>query len=124
MRTLGLLALLLLAGCSAHNSGLPSVGTFLTVDNPNAVFCMTHDAEMKLVGYAKAKNRDEFASMLLGSGGICLGLHGQKVVVTEIDPKNLLVGVRLADTPNGGTIWTYWPTLTASAAPSNSGPSS
>lgn len=124
MRFLGFLALLVLAACSPRNNGLPSIGTQVAVDNPNAIFCMTHDAEMKLVGYATAKNRQGFASMLLGGGGMCLGLRGQKVVVTELDPKNLLVGVRLADSPNGGTIWTYWPTLTTSAGPSTSDRSS
>jgi len=110
MRYLIVIAVIILAGCSgaASSSSMPKVGFIFTENNPYAVMCPTREMELQLTQAANTKDASKVGAMLLGQGGICVPskyFHGAAFEVVQIDEVNGFVGIRLADSPNGGTMW-------------------
>lgn len=94
----------LLIGCTA--STLPQVGQSLRLKSP-VIVCPTRDLTLRLLSAARAKDTQGFLGEMLGHGGVCVQIpSGVSVVVTSIDSSQMLVGIRLSDAENGGTVWT------------------
>lgn len=86
-------------------SALPKPG-FEFVAKPGFVVCPTQSMIRDIIGYSGQNDIPKFTSMLLGHGGTCLSSEwGVKWVVVEFDTTKTLVGIRLANTPNGGVAW-------------------
>lgn len=111
MRYLVIIAVIILVGCSGavSSDSMPKIGLIFTENDPNTVMCPTREMLFELTQAANDKDTSKFSAMFLGHGGMCMTsnyFHGAAFEVIEIDEANGFVGLRLADTPNGGTMWT------------------
>ena len=86
-----------------NSATIPQIGTVFTAHRGYAV-CPSLQLAQSMLDLMIKNDTSSVTAMMLSNGGVCMNPPGS-VQWVVVDSSTEFVGFRLADTPNGGTMW-------------------
>lgn len=109
MKRSHLVATAVLAACTTASAADIRPGSVVLLVGENAAICPTINFMIDLAEAYQSGDAIQIESKMLDHRGPCLPsriLRSAQLKVVRTDPATGFIGVRLADTPNGGVQWT------------------